>query len=110
MRPDDGSEIESFQSLQEFAKLTTKPAFDSKEAIVCRTDDFINKNGRKKTHTWDEFKELPKQCWCEPQPKYEPYHCSADGGQCSCKKGVVFYGAKYKAGTTKLANFEDVTS
>lgn len=64
-----------------------------------------------KRSSLDEFKELPKQCFCEPMPKYEPYHCSEDGGQCSCKKGRVFYGAKYKPGNgTKMASFEDVTN
>lgn len=52
--------------------------------------------------------ELPKQCWCEPLPRYEPYHCSADGGSCSCKGGAVLYGAKFKNETsTKIANVED---
>lgn len=59
----------------------------------------------------DDFKELPKQCFCEPKNNYEPYHCSADGGSCSCKNGNIFYGRKFKEGSTKkLANFEDVTS
>ena len=58
---------------------------------------------------WEDFKDLPKQCFCEPTPKYEPYHCSEDGGQCSCKNGNVFYGIKYKQNSAnKLASFEDV--
>ena len=46
-------------------------------------------------------------------PQYEPYHCSADGGNCSCKNGNVFYGIKYKPGNesmSQMANFEDLTS
>ena len=105
MRPDNGSEIETFQSLLEFSRMTVKSS-GYKDAVTCRASDMARGHGLNKV--WDDFKDLPKQCYCEPMNKYEPYHCSADGGQCSCKNGNVFYGAKYKEGTKKIANFESV--
>jgi len=67
--------------------------------------------GKGKSKMWEDYQDLPKQCFCEPMNKYEPYHCSADGGQCSCKKGNVFYGAKFKKGnSSKIANFEEMSA
>lgn len=88
--------------------MTTKTG-GIREPVVCRLSDM--NAGKKMKNQFEQFKELPKQCFCEPKPKYEPYHCSADGGQCSCKNGNVFYGAKFKASnTSKIANFEEMSS
>jgi len=110
VRPDNGEEVESFQVLLSFARLNKNTAGGGPgDAITCSSSEF-------NTHqsaggNWADLKDLPKQCWCEPDNKYEPYHCSADGGQCSCKNGNVFYGAKWASeGSKKLANFEEVTS
>lgn len=107
IRPDNGEEIESFQGLLQFARQTKKSG--KNEALVCRSSDMNTRNGKNLDEVWDDFKDLPKQCFCEPKPKYEPYHCSADGGQCSCKNGNVFYGAKFAQGnSSKIASFEDM--
>lgn len=107
MRADDGSEIETFQGLLEFGRFTQKTKLAN--PVQCTEMDF--KSARKqKWNPVAEFAELPKQCYCEPEPKYEPYHCSEDGGQCSCKKGRVFYGIKNKLGNeSRMAAFDDVT-
>lgn len=87
-----------------FAK-KSREGTQGREEIMCNAMEFKVHNG------WEMFEDLPKQCFCEPKKKYEPYHCSADGGQCSCKNGNVFYGIKYKNGNSgKLANFEDVSN
>lgn len=107
MRPDNGSEVDSFQSLLEFGRMTRKASYDDGD-IMCN-EASMNKN--KKHFNFKQFKSLPKQCYCEPLPKYEPYHCSADGGNCSCTGGTVTYGAKFKNETSKkMASFEDVVN
>jgi len=75
---------------------------------MCKESQF-SKEGGKFGKNKKEFKDLTKQCWCEPEPEYEPYHCSADGGQCSCKNGNVFYGIKNVPGTDRIASWDDVS-
>jgi hypothetical protein len=76
--------------------------------VECRAFSKYKKDS-KALKKMKQFKDLPKQCWCEPLPEYEPYHCSADGGNCSCTGGTVIYGAKFKSdNSTKMASFQDV--
>lgn len=112
IRPDNGDEVETFQDLLSFGRLHKHSNGGPHETVTCMDTEFPEKQ---KTGgdggIWSDFKDLPKQCWCEPENKYEPYHCSADGGQCSCKNGNVFYGAKFaEDNTTKIANFAEMSA
>jgi hypothetical protein len=63
----------------------------------------------KKGHAWDFEPDDHLQCFCEPFLAPEPYHCSADGGDCTCPKGNVFYGSKTKGGSTsEIATFQEM--
>jgi len=60
----------------------------------------------KKGHAWDFEPDDHLQCFCEPFLAPEPFHCSADGGDCTCPKGNVFYGAKFKGeSTSEISTF-----
>ena len=84
---------------------------DGKDTYTCDESSFSIRKNSGKAEKWKIFADLPKQCWCEPENKYEPYHCSEDGGQCSCKNGNVFYGAKFALGNaTKMSNFLDASN
>ena len=62
----------------------------------------------KKGKAWDGISDDDLQCFCEPFLDPEPYHCAQDGGVCTCPKGNVFYGNKFKAGTSNIATFMEM--
>lgn len=45
------------------------------------------------------------QCYCEPDPTPEPFHCSAEGEMCHCPAGNVFFGERYNVGEKTIMNF-----
>jgi len=49
-----------------------------------------------KGKAWKDYDDADLQCFCEPFLTPEPYHCSDDGGDCTCPGGNVFYGEKFK--------------
>lgn len=57
IRPDNGSEVETFQDLLSFARLFKKTYGDAPEEISCSSNEFDPKKRRGK---WSDFTDLPK--------------------------------------------------
>ena len=49
----------------------------------------------------------PKACFCEPDNRPQVKRCAADGGDCTCRGGNVFYGLLEVDGATP-ASFEEM--
>lgn len=91
---DTGKEIKKFEDLLHWK-------FDSKytkegESMECSAKDFGQ----------DPWPGQNKQCFCEPGMGYQPNHCAAQGGECKCPKGSVFFARKYREGTKKIEDLE----
>lgn len=73
--------------------------------VSCKKQNFKNKHGKipwfLKKKEKDEL-----QCFCEPDIEPEPFHCSAEGENCHCPNGNVFFGERYNPGTATMMTFQ----
>lgn len=71
----------------------------------CRKQNFKNKHG--KLNSFLKSKDADQlQCFCEPDPVPEPYHCAAEGEVCQCPNGNVFFGERYNVGEATIMPFQ----
>lgn len=100
-RADSGDEITTLYDLMDWNKAQKKDGGMTK--VTC------NRNGFGARGLWSgKGKDL--QCFCEPDPRPEPFHCAGELETCECPKGNVFFGQRYVEGTAKLSNFEQMMS
>lgn len=106
-RPDTGAEITTLDDLSDWKKGESwNKDRTTNTKVTCAKNNF-KKKGKK---IWRHKKADDLQCFCEPVPKPDPYHCAKEGGVCSCPKGSnVFYGMRFQEYTNKLANFEQMS-
>jgi hypothetical protein len=70
----------------------------------CKKQNFKNKHG--KLSAFLKGKEEDQlQCFCEPDPVPEPFHCSHEGETCQCPGGNVFFGERYNVGASTIMSF-----
>ena len=100
-RPDNGADITTLEDLMDWNK---KTKWEEGYQLKINCDRHAFKKGK----SWDGIPDDNLQCFCEPFLQPQPYHCSADGGDCKCPGGNVFYGNKFVDGTKNIATFQEM--